>query len=137
MLILENKRNTQTKKLKIKKNHAEKRGMIFLYIWEWNSLPKLDMTAENHKIMVLDSKIHDIKDHLDSIKARNCKQRNKTEIVVLSLIISTHRRNSGPIFMCFFFLDECFKQGSKMYTNMTTVIILKYNKMYPQNRFKW
>lgn len=96
------------------------------------------MTAENHKIMVLDSKIHDIKDHMDSIKARNCKQRNKTEIVVLSLLSFQHIEGTvGPFSCVFFFLNECFKQGSKMYTNMTTVIIFKYNKMYPQNRFKW
>lgn len=77
--------------------------MIFLYIWEWNSLPKLDMTAENHKIMVLDSKIHDIKDHLDSIKARNCKQRNKTEIVVLSLLSFQHIEGTVGPFSCVFF----------------------------------
>ena len=52
------------------------------------------MTAENHKIMILDIKIHGIKDHIDSVKARNHKQRNKTKMVIIPLLPFQHTKGA-------------------------------------------
>lgn len=56
------------------------------------------MTAENHKIGILDVKIHDLKDHIDSVKARNRKQRNKTEMVIASLLSRQHTEGATSPF---------------------------------------